>query len=399
MATPNALIADAEGLQTQPNELTLPVGSLSVAENVEITRDGVIEVARGFEDFSENLPDFTPEQLLVIGGVVYANVDDGLWYHDGTRWLRKRGSEVASFYSPHMFWISSSDVMYLTDEGNHVIYAIDLTTGRKSVLAGRVGATGSTNGTGDAARFSSPRGIWGDNAGNLYVADGANHQIRLVTTAGVVTLLAGSTSGNTDGSGAAAQFNDPDGIFGVDSNIYVCDRDNGSIRICSTSGVVTTLASGLSGPIGVWGEAGVLYVTSVGDDTVKTVTYPGGTIATLASGLASPRGIVGSDGTLYVIDLAAVKTVTYPGGTVATLAGSNAAQGTDDGIGTAARFELPVGIGLYNGALIVADADNADLRRVYLGTGYTVRLAGRGIVIGTDARSNSGLNSFVSGPS
>src|SRR2546421_8972918 len=76
-----------------------------------------------------------------------------------------------------------------------------------STLAGSAYLTGSTDGTGSAARFNSPHGIACDKLGNIYVADRFNHKIRKVTTAGVVTTLAGSGSvGSFDGTGSAASF-------------------------------------------------------------------------------------------------------------------------------------------------------------------------------------------------
>ena len=84
-------------------------------------------------------------------------------------------------------------------------------------FAGLSGSSGSADGSGSAARFADPSDVAIDSAGNLYVADTANHTIRKVTPAGVVTTLAGQAgvSGSSDGSGFAS-FNHPAGIA-VDS--------------------------------------------------------------------------------------------------------------------------------------------------------------------------------------
>ena len=92
---------------------------------------------------------------------------------------------------------------------------------------------GSADGTGSDARFNFPFGVAVDSAGNVYVADHGNNTIRKVTSAGVVTTLAGlaGSRGSADGTVGAARFNDPSGVA-VDSvgNVYVAEEGNGTIR-------------------------------------------------------------------------------------------------------------------------------------------------------------------------
>ncbi|HKD54294.1 MAG TPA: hypothetical protein VKB72_08720, partial [Steroidobacteraceae bacterium] len=113
-----------------------------------------------------------------------------------------------------------------------------------STFAGTAGATGSSDGTGAAASFSSPQGVATDSDGNVYVADTGNSTIRKITSTGVVTTLAGiaGMTGSTDGVGAAARFNSPLGVA-VDSggNVYVADTGNDLIRKITPAGVVTTI--------------------------------------------------------------------------------------------------------------------------------------------------------------
>ncbi|MEI6466367.1 MAG: hypothetical protein WCQ89_16690, partial [Verrucomicrobiota bacterium] len=96
-------------------------------------------------------------------------------------------------------------------------------------------------------------GVAVDSRGWLYVAATADHAIRVFQPNGVAFILAGSpgNSGTTDGSGAAARFNSPQGVA-VDAafNVYVADSGNHSIRKITPGGDVTTVAglSGTSGP-------------------------------------------------------------------------------------------------------------------------------------------------------
>src|SRR6202030_3002364 len=100
-----------------------------------------------------------------------------------------------------------------------------------SLLAGQT-TSGSTNGTGSAAKFSEPSDIAFDPEGNVYVVDELNNEIREITPTGVVTTFAGQTgSANTNGTGAAAKFNHPQGIITDSSgNFYVADTGNNEIR-------------------------------------------------------------------------------------------------------------------------------------------------------------------------
>ncbi len=88
------------------------------------------------------------------------------------------------------------------------------------------------DGPGASAQFFSPFGVAVDSAGNVYVGDTMNNRIRKVTSAGVVTTLAGSgVAGFADASVTNAQFHSPWGVA-VDSagDIYVADLANNRIR-------------------------------------------------------------------------------------------------------------------------------------------------------------------------
>lgn len=269
-----------------------------------------------------------------------------------------------------------------------------------SLIAGNIAGPGSDDGTGTAARFRTPSGIAADAAGNLYIADSRNHTIRRISAAGAVTTLAGSAqqSGNADGSGAAARFNAPfDVAVGAAGNLYVADSGNHTIRVISPAGAVTTLAgaAGLAGsgdgtgpaarfnsPGGIIADAaGNLFVTDTFNHVIRRIT-PAGAVTTIA-GMAqmpgnadgnlrsarfnTPVGIaLDGAGNLYVADTGnhTIRKIT-PAGVVTTLAGTAGSAGAVDGIGPAARFNLPFGVASdAMGNLYVGDSGNYTIRKI-----------------------------------
>jgi len=250
----------------------------------------------------------------------------------------------ARFYFPQTVAVDSRNNLYIADTRNSVIRKIT-SAGVVSVLAGTPGVFGSADGPGASALFAGPRGITSDASGNVYVADTGNHTIRKLTPDGVTTTLAGLAGypGNADGPGTSAHFCQPEGVA-VDgaNNVYVADTGNHTVRIITAAGVCSTLA----GAAGTFGSS---------DGTGVFARFNG------------PTGVaVDSAGNLYVSDSNnhTIRHVT-PAGAVTTLAGWPGMWGSMDGTGIDALFFQPGGLSVDgSGNVYVVDTGNSTLRKL-----------------------------------
>src|SRR3990172_2181800 len=142
----------------------------------------------------------------------------------------------------------------------------------------------------------------------------------------------------------------------------------------SISGGAMVLLEGMRGGIG----------TSDGTDSVARFN--------------SPRGIAVYGDTLYIADQNnhSIRKIDIPAKTVTTIAGYSGVPGLDDGVGSAARFNAPEGIETDGAFLYIADTKNSAIRKIDMGTGSVVTLAGKRGQRGS--KDGTGKDALFSGP-
>ncbi len=289
--------------------------------------------------------------------------------------------------------------------------------------------TGTASFTGDGgaatlATMRQPNGVATDAAGNVYVCDNANQRIRKITTAGIISTIAGTGavgySAAHEGVLATTAFiNFPGGIK-VDAagNIYFADLGNNIIRKISTSGIITTVAgtptvSGYTGDGGAAtaaklnapydvavDAAGNVYIADQGNQCIRKVNTSGvisticgnGLIGVGAAGdggpaisakLNLPHSIdVDAAGNLYISDYGnnRIRKINTSG-TISTIVGAVGlpyGYTGDGGPATAARIYYPEGLDVDNaGNLYFCDWTNHAIRKVGT-TGIINTIAGTG---------------------
>ncbi len=197
----------------------------------------------------------------------------------------------ARFSSPAGVALDSATNLYVADEGNFVIRKIT-PEGAVSTFAGQAGVPGSVDGNGTNAAFQNPVSVAVDGTDNIFVADPVDHTVRKITPAGDVTTPAGlaGNSGQADGSGGDARFELPYGVTAdAAGNVYIADFGACTIRLLTPAGTVTTLAGSTNGfADATGGEAlfqnpsglavdgsGILYVADTGNGRLRKGFPPG----------------------------------------------------------------------------------------------------------------------------
>ena len=299
----------------------------------------------------------------------------------------------ALFRRPRRLTLGPDGLLYVTDQQNHSIRTVNPATGQVCTVAG-TGEEGYKDSGDDSSApvFSFPNGVAVDAGGTIYVTENGNNVVRRIrrqsgsplvdTFAGTFSLITDKdrqkrlnstrigTAGYHDGLLLESSFRLPDDILvAPDGTIYIADAGNHTIRRIVGDKVETFAGNGVAG---------------FADGSIENARFD------------TPTGLaITPDGRfLFVADTRnnRVRKIDVVGRRVDTLAGSGNA-GTQDGPGSEATFDQPIGLALdSDGTLYVSEVFGNDIRRVD-SLGNVSALAGGGSFkfrdgLGIDAKFN-----------
>jgi sugar lactone lactonase YvrE len=314
--------------------------------------------------------------------------------------LRCVSGDVATFRRPRRITLAPDGLLYITDQQNHAIRTVDVTTRETCTLVGtgEEGYNDSGNALGKPPTLSFPNGVAVASDGTVYVTENGNSVVRRIQRSGgsiSVETFAGLFKELTDKDKQAAfnstrqgqasyrdagafdsAFRIPDDIvIAPDGAIYIADAGNHSIRRITQTG----------GQIAVDTVAGN-GVPGFADGTAENARFNTPTALTLSL-----------DGNfLFVADTnnARVRRIDLVNRQVSTVAGGGDGEGVD-GPGGDAVFSQPIGLALdFDGVLYVSEFGTSDIRRIDA-EGNVTTLAGGG---GQKLRDGSGLDARFNQP-
>jgi DNA-binding beta-propeller fold protein YncE len=422
--TPTGLAFDGSGAL-----YVADVGGRSL-RRIDIARGEVTTVARGFSQLwglcfsgqrlyaTDNLASTVLEINASTGASAAIAGSDRFGYAGSKDGI----GQAAHFREPRGI-ACDPETVYVADRGNGLVRALDRATHAVRTVAGYALKFGVRDGQRDAARFDDVQALlrWGD---SLYVGDEAS--LRTVSIGdGATRTVAGAPpwEGAEDSGISGEAFRRPSGLALVapEAAAYVADCLTSSVRRVDLGTLSSSVFAGDLKPLvfvddlktrggfvdGPWDRArfrcpsalaydgrGNLFVADRDNHAVRDVELASRHVITLAgdpgrcgnrdgpldeASFCDPAALAFSDGALFVADAATatIRRVDPTSRTVTTIAGRAFDGGWVDGAGPAARFAAPSSLAARGSTLFVADTGNHVIRSVDTRTGTVATVAGK----------------------
>lgn len=250
----NLIIADSENhlvrtVDRETGQITTIAGYIGVSEpRLEVAQAHSVPEPEGDDPFSDagttgerafaQQTDLSGTVRYVVNGAGLARRFGG----DGGR------ADRALLNFPTAVAVDKAGNLYIADTMNHRIRRVEAGTGLITTVAG-VGQPryGGDGGPAVAAGLNDPAALAVSKSGTLYIADQSNNRVRAIDIAtGLIRTVAGigSASYNGDGMPATeAALAGPSGLaLGKDGTLFIADTFNGRIRaVDAATGLISTV--------------------------------------------------------------------------------------------------------------------------------------------------------------
>lgn len=252
---------------------------------------------------------------------------------------------AARLNNPQAAAVDAHGNLYIADTGNNLIRKVDASTGAITTIAGTgVPAHTGDNGPAASAALWSPQALAFDPAGNLYVAESGDSEVRVINAStGVISTYAGTTSGSAPlpapatsvvlGPVNAITFDSLGNLY-IASNFYILKVDAGTAILHQLTNGGFSFLDGIAvdNALNIFVSDQITNQIFKVDQAGATTLFAGTSYAAggdggpaLQAGLSRPGNLAfGPTGNLYVADsgTGVIREIDAQTGIIQTVAGT-----------------------------------------------------------------------------
>ena len=281
---------------------------------------------------------------LLLDGQIVSIAGDGNMGWGGYEGDGQSATDSQLFY-PACVVVSSSNQVYISEEGNNRIRKID----RHGIIS-TIAGTGVEGYNGDNqlaihAQLNYPRGLFVTEDEEVFFCDCGNQRVRKIDRHGMISTIAGTGEEGYNGDdilATSAILSYPENVYVYKNEIYITDPDNHRIRKVLQNGIITTIAG------------------------TEEFGYNGDDQPAIHSTLYVPKGICVHNDRIYFSDYYNNRVrMILPNGIIKTIAGNGI--GRDDGdtmLAIEAALKHPTGLFVDDSGIYICCSNHSTIRKV-----------------------------------